>query len=237
MIGPEKEMESYLSRFRRKVPPPGFKEQLIGRVEERRKLEYKFEALVESVEETIVEPFLFIPGHTNLTFQLVGSAQGVYSVYSLYDDLFEACGSTPSGKALATVRPHDGGESLLRRYQADSQIATNGLQLTLRATLMAPGSAGAGITPQLNISIPYLSAPLNGFLENVLDSVTSDGCEVTDTSGPVKTTHTFDGASYLRGTGGFGFNPRSITFLRLTPKLDGPMVVQEEVRLELKRLR
>ena len=39
MIDPEKEMESYLSRFRRKVPPPGFKEQLLGRVEERRKLE------------------------------------------------------------------------------------------------------------------------------------------------------------------------------------------------------
>ena len=39
MTDPEKEMESYLSRFRRKVPPPGFKEQLLGRVEERRKLE------------------------------------------------------------------------------------------------------------------------------------------------------------------------------------------------------
>jgi len=39
MIDPEKEMESYLSRFRRKVPPPGFKEQLLGRVEKRRKLE------------------------------------------------------------------------------------------------------------------------------------------------------------------------------------------------------
>jgi hypothetical protein len=39
MIDPEKEMESYLSRFRRKVPPSGFKEQLLGRVEERRKLE------------------------------------------------------------------------------------------------------------------------------------------------------------------------------------------------------
>jgi len=39
MIDPEKEMGSYLSRFRRKAPPPGFKEQLLGRVEERRKLE------------------------------------------------------------------------------------------------------------------------------------------------------------------------------------------------------
>jgi hypothetical protein len=39
MIDPEKEMESYLSRFIRKVPPSGFKEQLLGRVEERRKLE------------------------------------------------------------------------------------------------------------------------------------------------------------------------------------------------------
>ena len=39
MTDPEKEMESYLSRFKRRLPPPGFKEQLLRRVEERRKLE------------------------------------------------------------------------------------------------------------------------------------------------------------------------------------------------------
>ena len=39
MTDPEKEMESYLSRFKRRLPPPGFKEQLLSRVEERRKLE------------------------------------------------------------------------------------------------------------------------------------------------------------------------------------------------------
>ncbi len=39
MIDPEKEMESYLARFRRRLPPPGFKEQFLRRVEERRKLE------------------------------------------------------------------------------------------------------------------------------------------------------------------------------------------------------
>jgi len=39
MTDPEKEMESYLARFRRRLPPPGFKEQLLRRVEERRKLE------------------------------------------------------------------------------------------------------------------------------------------------------------------------------------------------------
>lgn len=39
MTDSEKEMESYLSRFRRRLPPPGFKEQLLRRLEERRKLE------------------------------------------------------------------------------------------------------------------------------------------------------------------------------------------------------
>jgi len=39
MTDSEKEMESYLSRFRRRLPPPGFKEQLLRHLEERRKLE------------------------------------------------------------------------------------------------------------------------------------------------------------------------------------------------------
>jgi hypothetical protein len=39
MTDPEKEMESYLARFKRRPLPPGFKEQLLRRTEERRKLE------------------------------------------------------------------------------------------------------------------------------------------------------------------------------------------------------
>lgn len=193
-----------------------------------------FEGTVAAVEETIFEQVLFVPAHTNLTFTVVGPLTGSYQRERYYKDLFDPCGG--SQRALARVRPHDGGEAL--ENHAIVNASTNlPVSFEVRATLLPPGTGALGINPRLNFAIPYADVKNTGWIKYVMKAVSGSGCETEDSSGPPSGSQAFGGVFIERGSGGFQYTADTIKFLRITPRQVGNMVVVQRVELNFRRLK
>lgn len=196
--------------------------------------DFSYEATVETVEVNIIDEALFLPSHTNLTFRLAGRLNGSHAIDEQVTDLWDPCEG--SQRALAGRRPHDGGEA--RDYHAIVNSSTNGVFSTeLSATILAPGTGGFGVTPRLRFSVPSAAAPWTGWIKDVMKVVDGFGCSTEDRSGPPSGTDFFGGMTFNRGSGEFQYTADSIRFLRITPRVDGQMLILQRVELELKRIK
>lgn len=205
---------------------------VISRIREQ--VDFSYEAAVENVEVDIIEGALFVPTHTNLTFRLSGRLIGSRSLDEQYKDLWDPCAN--SQRALAGPRPHDGGEA--RDYHAIINASTNAVFATeVTATILAPGTGVFGITPRLSFRVPATSAKRTGWIKDVDKVVDGAGCDVVDRSGPPGGDTSFGGMSFSRGSGEFQYTADTIKFLRITPRLDGPMLILQRVELDLKRIK
>ncbi|MCC7377246.1 MAG: hypothetical protein IT581_21470 [Verrucomicrobiales bacterium] len=201
---------------------------------EREKWSVVLDATVASVEEKIIPEILFIPGHTNLVFTLAGPLIGSYQHEKYYKDNFDPCAG--SQRALARVKPHDGGDAL--EYHATIASSTNKpVTFEVRATILAPGTGAVGVSPSLSFNVPFVVAKDEGWIRNVTTEITSEGCVETDNSGLPDGSESFGGVFVSRGSGGFQYTADSIKYLRITPRQFGKMLILQRLELDFRRIK
>lgn len=195
---------------------------------------YELSAYVNSVEVEIVPPVLFLPGFTNLTFELSGLGQGAHTFRDRTRTPWDAC-SGAARVALAGPSPHDGGESFERRSQISS-VVSNVVNLTVTVSLDSSGSV-FGPGTWLNYMTDMVEAPLRGLSIRTTKSPSGAGCEVETTTEYARGSDLY-GFEFVRaGEGEFHHSPDQITHAKTTTNNVGNMQVTKQVTLNLKRVR
>jgi hypothetical protein len=191
-------------------------------------------AYVNTVEVEIVPPILFLPGFTNLTFELSGLGQGAHTLRERTRTPWDACSGAVRA-ALAGPVPHDGGESYERRTQISS-VASNVVNLTVTVSLDSSGSI-FGPGTGLNFQSPLVEAPLRGLSVTTTKFPSGAGCEVETTTDFAKGSDLYNFEFVQAGEGEFQYSPDRITYSKTTTRSVGNMQVTRQVTLNLRRVR
>jgi hypothetical protein len=197
---------------------------------------YDLSAIVNNVRVEIVPPFLFIPGYTNLTFELTGLGQGAHTARERTRTPWDACGGAVARMALAGVRPHDGGDSFERRTMFSS-VASNVVDITV--TIVLTDNSGNIFGPDTSLSFmsDVVEAPLRGLTTTTTKYPSGAGCEVETTTDYARGQDLY-GFEFVRAKEGeFPHSDDRISYSKTTTRNLGSLTVNRQVTLELKRVR
>ncbi len=197
---------------------------------------YDLSAIVNNVRVEIVPPFLFIPGYTNLTFELTGLGQGAHTARERTRTPWDACGGAVARMALAGVRPHDGGDSFERRTMFSS-VASNVVNLTVTVVLTDNSGSIFGPSTSLSFMSDVVEAPLRGLTTTTTKYPSGAGCEVETTTDYAKGEDLYGFEFVQAKEGEFQHSDDSIAYSKATTRNLGSMTVHRQVVLELRRVR
>ena len=200
---------------------------------------YLADLIIDTVEETITPPVLFLPGSTNLIVRLSGKGQGYHIINERYDDLDNACtlaSAAGTGARPASLpRPADGGFELHRSLFAHSSVESN-LVVTINARLPGPGGEAFGMVQSIFFQVPSIQVPQKGLIRRMERELTSMGCvESRETEDP-DAVDSYGGNLFSLRAGAFQYEPGLVRFQwEERSKLDDLPLVRK-LTLELRKL-
>lgn len=195
---------------------------------------YDLSAIVNHVEVEIVPPILFLPGYTNLSFELSGLGQGAHAARERTRTPWDACASG-ARRALAGPSPHDGGDSF-ERHTMFSSVASNVVSLSVTVTLDGSGSIfGPGTS--LRFMSDAVEAPLRGLSTTTTKFPSGAGCEVQSNTEYATGNDLYGFEFVLANEGEFQHSDDRIAYARTSTRNQGALTVTRQVTLALRRVR
>jgi hypothetical protein len=202
--------------------------------------EYIADLIIDTVEESITPPILFLPGATNLVVRLAGKAQGHHILNERYDDLHDACSDALAAQGgarkAANPVPADGGYELHSVNFAHSSLETN-LVVTINARLPGPGGEAFGMTQSILFQVPPIQVAQRGLRQKTSREETSTGCEETQSIETPDDLDLYGGNVFFLQPGTFHYEPGLVQFYweERTDKDDMPLL--RTVTLEMRKLK